>query len=128
MSSLWDDAQADRITDSLSRPAAKPARFTEWSDNSRSFRDGGYLARVLRQTCRSCSTTNNHLEGIFHVEIAPNGTRRMTALAANAQWPIQEWPVEVVATELPLCPACLRSVGFEREVPAPGVFSLLLAD
>lgn len=126
--SLWDDAQADRIADALARPAPRPKRYTDWTDTPSKFRDGGYLARVIRQTCVSCGVTVEFLEGLFHVELAVNGTRRMTALAPNAHWPLQQWPMEVTNLRIPMCPACLRLVGFDTETTPPEQFSLFIKD
>jgi len=121
MTTLLDDLHADLLAE-----APKSPRFTEWRDHTGKFRDGGYLARVLRQTCMTCAGVTEHVEGVFKVEIATNGARRMTALDPAADWPLKEWPLEVVSLPTRLCAPCLRVLGFEKEVPAPQVFSLLI--
>jgi len=122
--SLWDDLQDVETKQAILDTPKK--RKNEWN-NAASFTDGGYLARVLRQTCKSCGGSAEHLQGIFHLEIAPNGTRRLQALGRGAQWPLVDGlPLEVEAQDVDWCPACLRSLGFSRETPAPGVYSLII--
>lgn len=131
-SSLWDDLLGLQTKQALLAPAAKrtrpdtPTRFTAWS-NAQSFTDGGYLARVMRQTCKSCGAQHETVLGVFHVEIHATGARRLQALAHNAQWPLIEgMPLEVEAQTVPYCGACLRLLGFSREVEAPTTRSLVV--
>lgn len=115
--SLWDDMQADELCAALEAPAAK--RKNEWS-NVGQFVSDGYLARVLRQTCRSCKGRSEHTQGIFHVERKEGAKdRRLTALGRGAQWPLSEsLPLEVEEVTVDWCPACLRLIGFDVERPA----------
>ncbi len=112
-------AAAFDLKKALTQPAARRERHTEWT-NAESFVSEGYLARILRQTCKSCGGTAETTEGIFHAERKPGATaRRLTALPRGGQWPITEHlPLEVIETTVDWCPACLRLVGFDAERPA----------
>ena len=104
----------ERYERRIAPPPPKP-----WS-NIGCFISAGYLARVLRQTCRSCRAVAETTEGIFHVEVKPGvSARRLTRLAHGAQWPLAEGlPLEVVESATDWCPACLRTLGFSSEQPA----------
>lgn len=120
MSTLWDDVQVVLTHEALQAPAAKrPSRHTEWS-NAHSFVDGGYLARIVRETCRSCSGRVESSQGVFHVEVkVGTGTRRLTALPRGGQWPLEPGlPLEIEEVTVDWCAACLRDLGFTTERPA----------
>lgn len=112
-------AAAFDLKRALAAPATRPSRHTEWS-NAESFVSEGYIARVLRQTCKSCGAVAEHTEGIFHAERKPGAAaRRLTLLPRGAQWPVQEHlPLEVTESTTDWCPPCLRMVGFDAERPA----------
>lgn len=122
---LLDDLRDDLVREALERPATRPARPESWNNWAR-FTDGGYLARVVRQRCLDCGGTVDCVQGIYHVELADNGTRRLQALDPRAQWPLQQWPMELEVQSVPHCAACLRMLGFELERPAPATYSLRL--
>jgi hypothetical protein len=93
-------------------PKVKPVRFTEWN-NDTSFRDAGYLARVLRTTCKLCEGVTETLEGIFHVEVhTKSNTRRLQAVL---DWPTGEYSLEIVPQESAICAGCVRQLGFSDE-------------
>lgn len=103
-------------------PKAKPVRFTEWS-NLHTFEFGGYVARVIRHHCSMCDALWDELEGIFIEEVhKPSGSRRMTALATNGDWPAGGGHrKEVKEQEDRLCGSCVGALGFDREVDGKGM-------
>jgi hypothetical protein len=102
-------------------------RFTSWSDEN-SFVDGGYLAKVVGQRCKSCGQRNEHVLGIFHVEIKPDGCRRLQRLDPRAQLPAQTTgrAMEYEESDVPACANCLmgENWGFDQVVETPAVRSL----
>lgn len=120
----WLLATPNAVPPSLRKDAkfktlVRPAQ-NEWS-NANSFVSEGYLARCIRQTCASCGSVSEHSEGIFHVERSPSGARRLQALLRGVQWTLADnLPMEVTEQSVEWCVACLRTLGFSREVQAAG--------
>ena len=107
-------------------PKRKPVkgeavRHTAWS-NSESFEFVGYVARVVQTTCECCGRMRENLEGVFTVEVKiGTGARRLQALAAKGNWPAGGGHTCEVRQEFTRwCPDCVRQLGFDQEVEAPG--------
>lgn len=122
--SLWDDLQADITREAFEapaakRPAAKRPDANAWS-NAQSFVSEGYVARVIRQTCKGCGGHVDFAQGIFHAERKPgDSARRLQKLGRGAQWPLStHCEMEVEIQEVEWCAACLRDLGFTIERPA----------
>ena len=106
-----------------------PDRMTAWSD-SRTFDFGGYLAKVVRHRCKTCEGQTEVLVGIFIEERhTRTGTRRLTQLSKGSQWPTgEEHRLELTEEAVPVCALCVRLLGFSREIPAPGNYSLVVKE
>lgn len=105
------------------RPRARgeaPKRHTDWN-NATSFKFGGYLASVVQTTCEHCGSMRETFEGVFSEEVkVATGARRLQALD-RAQWPAGGGHrCEVKQAFTKWCPDCIRGLGFDREVEAPG--------
>ena len=100
-------------------PAVK--RHTDWT-NAESFRFVGYVAKVVQTTCDCCGSMRENLDGIFTVEVKEGtGARRMQAIAAKGDWPVnQVHTCEVSQAFTRFCPDCVRELGFTREVEVEG--------
>lgn len=84
----------------------KKPRFTEWHERT-PWTSKGYLARVSAYTCTGCSTYNQSLLGIFHVET--RGTERKETALDLRNFQMNGSP-PVIITTLPnqaICPTCL---------------------
>lgn len=111
-------------------PKAKPKRVEQptWN-NFHTFTFGGYVARVRQLVCTTCAGRTRLLEGVFIEEIHESGTRRMTALAKGAQWPMGldgEHRCEVWEEEVQFCGQCITQLGFGREVGVDPTYTLMI--
>lgn len=102
-------------------PKLKPVRHTDWSEG-KTFEFGGYLAMVNRHHCKMCDALWDELQGIFIEEKhVPSGTRRLTPLAVNGDWPAGGGHrKEVLDVEDRFCGNCIGALGFDREVDRSG--------
>lgn len=96
--------------------------------NADRFVSEGYVARIVRYSCKCCHKTADHPLGVFHAERnTSSGMRRLQALPPNGQWPLESGlAYEVETAEIPHCADCLWQLGFDREVPASGVYTRIL--
>lgn len=97
-------------------------RHTEWN-NFAAFSFGGYVARVTKLRCECCEEVTDILEGIFIEEVhLPSGSRKLTRLATNGDWPIGGGHRrEIEHRDVRFCAQCIGVLGFDKvtivEVP-----------
>lgn len=98
-------------------------------NNFAQFVDGGYMAKVIRQTCNGCHSTSDYLVGLFHIEHHVGGGRRLTKLGKGAQWPlVPGHAVELTWEDVDNCSTCLSFLGFDKIETSPPVRTIVSGD